>query len=68
MIEYWYRALEEEFGVVLTTDNPELLKAKLYAARAEEGDPALAGVSILLIEGELWLIKQEPANTALQEM
>jgi len=59
----WYSALAAPYGIVVETDNPEALKARLYAARAESQDPDLANISIKTSPfnpSQLWLIKRQP--------
>lgn len=59
-IEYWYQALAMERGVVLKTDNPKLLIAKLYAARKAAMDPDLDALSIVLAplsHDQVWIIR-----------
>lgn len=44
-LSYWlYAALNSEHGIIISTDNIELTKAKLYAERKK--DPDLARISI----------------------
>lgn len=60
MLDFWYAALRSAHGIVLRTDDPERAKARLYAARAEAGDPALESISICLPRpGELWLVRTD---------
>lgn len=60
LIEYLYKALNSEHGVVISTDNPDLLRQKLYAAR--KTDPDLAAISISTSRTnpseELWLVNR----------
>lgn len=59
--QIWYSALASPLGVVVETDNPERLKAKLYAYRAETQDPALHDISIKTSpfnSSQLWLVKR----------
>lgn len=59
----WYSALAEPYGLVVETDNPERLKARLYAARADAMDPSLEDISIKTSPfnpSQLWLIKRRP--------
>ena len=58
-LEYFHRALKEEIGVALRTDNKRGLKAKLYAVREAAGDPALDEIIIFDPDGdEIWLCKK----------
>lgn len=61
---FWYRALESELGIIINTDNIELAKQRLYQARALEGNPALNVLSLLDVDGQLWIINVEKANEA----
>lgn len=57
---FLYAALNAKYGVIVRTDNVELLKAKLYAERKK--DPDLACISIATSrtcpESELLLVKR----------
>lgn len=60
MIDLLYNALRTEYGIIVPTNSPERLRAKLYELRRR--DPAL---SILTFKpsptnpgGELWIIKR----------
>ena len=46
LIDYLYQALNSKFGIIIQTDNPELLRQKLYAERKK--DPDLARISITI--------------------
>lgn len=66
-IEYWYQALAMERGVVLKTDNPKLLVAKLYAARKAAMDPDLEVLSIVLsplASDQVWIIRNGSAQSS----
>lgn len=60
-LSFWYEALSAEFGIIISTNNPEALRQALYKARREAGDPALDHMSIrispLLPEEEVWIVK-----------
>lgn len=64
MLDLWYNALHSQFGIVIQTDNPSLVKQKLYRARSESGDLALGEISIcaspLNPSTEIWLVKKKP--------
>lgn len=45
-IEYWYLAVNSQYGIRLETNNPKNLMNRLYAVRAEIQDPALAEFSL----------------------
>lgn len=68
-VEFWYEALRAEFGVVIETNNRDLFRQRLYAARRAAQDDDLEGISILwspLNRVHLWLAKTEklPDDTA----
>jgi hypothetical protein len=57
-----YQALAEPVGLLLRATDPERARQRLYKARSELGDPALARLQIRispLDEGELVLVKGE---------
>lgn len=60
LIHYLYQALNSEFGIVLTTLDPERLRQRLYTERKK--DPDLACISINISrtspETEVWLVKK----------
>lgn len=60
LIDYLYRALNSEHGIVVETSDPERLRQKLYAERKK--DPDLAKISINISrtqpESQLWLVKR----------
>lgn len=61
-LEYWFQARKEQVGIILLTDNRELLMNRLYAARAEYHKTypnELDGLSICLSptsDQELWIV------------
>lgn len=60
-LHLWYAALNAEFGVVLETDNPDLLRQYLYRARKSVEDPELMNISVAISPAEpnqVWLIKR----------
>ena len=61
-LEFLYRALEAEVGIVISTSDPDRLQQKLYAARNNHADPALAELSItpsrLDPKNELWVVRK----------
>jgi hypothetical protein len=62
---YWYAALAARHGIVIETDNVQLLVGRLYTARREAADPDLDRVSILnspTTPGQVWLVKKGTAN------
>lgn len=58
-----YRALRSEHGIKIKTDNPALLRAKLYAERRE--DPSLMRLRLFISPkdpNEVWLVKDRRAK------
>jgi hypothetical protein len=59
-LEIWYVAISKPLGVVVTTPDIAIAKAKLYKARANAQDPSLMGVQIRTSpaspQTELWLL------------
>ena len=43
-----YQALNQPFGLVLRTNDPQRLRQRFYSARAQAQDPQLDGIQILL--------------------
>jgi len=64
LLEILYDALRSRFGVIVTTSNPEVCKAKLYALRRE--NPEFACLSFLVSPTDpgssFWIIKKEPTD------
>lgn len=63
LLELLYEALRTERGVVVETDNVELLRQKLYRLRSQ--DPDFAKLSFLTspINGaDLWIVKTEVSD------
>lgn len=62
-LNLWYEALGSALGVVIQTDNPEKLRAKLYRLREQANDPMLASISIVISptnpESHVWLVKRK---------
>jgi hypothetical protein len=61
--ELWYEALGSEVGVVITTNDIDLTRQKLYAIRKELNDPDLDCIAIQLSpvnpDKDLWLVKRK---------
>lgn len=64
MIDLLYNALRTEYGLIVPTNSPERLRAKLYELRRRDPD-----LSVLTFKpsptdpsGELWIIKREPVD------
>jgi len=58
-----YEALGSPLGVVIQTDNPEGLRAKLYRLRDQTDDPMLKEISIVISPSmptsQVWLVKRK---------
>lgn len=65
LLKLLYKAYRAEFGIIVATDNPELLRQRLYKLR--KGDPDLATLSILtspLNAKDLWIAhERRPTET-----
>ena len=63
-VEFLYRALDAEVGIAISTNDPDRLQAKLYAARRATPDPKLAELSITPSRTapgkELWVVRKTP--------
>jgi hypothetical protein len=60
MLEFWYRALAADSGIILVTSDRDALRQRLYAARRASGDADLDGLSLVLSptdDNQLWIIK-----------
>jgi hypothetical protein len=59
-----YEALGTPLGVVVQTDNPEKLRAKLYRLRDGADDPMLKELSIVISptmpQSQVWIVKRKP--------
>lgn len=66
IVEHLYRALEAPIGIVVRSNNPELLRMKLYAARRDAMNPEFEALTIALSRSnpttELWICKKAPTN------
>jgi hypothetical protein len=62
-INLLYEALGSPLGVVIQTDNPEGLRAKLYRLRDQADDPMLKEISIVISPSmpasQVWLVKRK---------
>lgn len=58
-----YEALGTPLGVVVQTDNPEKLRAKLYRLRETCDDPMLKELSIVISptmpQSQVWIVKRK---------
>jgi hypothetical protein len=59
-----YEALGTPLGVVVQTDNPEKLRAKLYRLRDGANDPMLKELSFVISptmpQSQVWIVKRTP--------
>lgn len=59
LAELLYRALEAQYGVVVTTPDPNRLRQKLYPIRKAQPDfECLAFIISPINNQDLWIIKQ----------
>lgn len=66
-LEILYDALREPLGVVVETEDPERLRAKLYALRRErqDQDPNLRALAFLISPtnpGHVWILRRSASN------
>lgn len=63
------RASESELGISVTTNNPQLLRNRLYAERKKY--PEFGGLSFIQPpinpESTIWIIKKEARNGAAED-
>lgn len=64
LLEYWYRALRNPPGWKITTSDPNRLRTKLYKARTEANDEALAPLRLTIPAegGAVWIIHRDLPN------
>lgn len=64
MIEFFYAALNSPLGIIISTDDPDRCRQKLYAARRAAADPALDGVAVTIpaTPNEVWLVKKDSSD------
>lgn len=62
LVPLLYEALAADYGIVVVTNNPEQLRAKLYPLRKQ--DPDLEVLSFVISPAnpaaELWIVKRGP--------
>ena len=70
-VEFLYRALEAQIGIVVKTSDPKLLQQKLYSARRELQNPDFEALTFALSrtkpETELWIVKKAKTNGSAQK-
>ena len=56
-----YEALASDLGLIVATNNPQNLRAKLYAARRADADLECLSIHLSPANptGELWIVKRE---------
>lgn len=60
LLPLWYKALDEELGIAIKTDDRRHIVTVLYEARQREANPALEALMIAQPPGdEVWLVKKE---------
>lgn len=59
-----YEALASDFGLIVETNNPQNLRAKLYAARRADADLECLSVHLSPANptGALWIVKKEQTD------
>lgn len=66
-IELLYDALRSDLGIIVETNEPKILRAKMYAARKEADDPELDCLSLLESptnpDQDLWILKRPTGET-----
>lgn len=61
MLEFLYKALRSDKGVVIRTDNFDLTRAQLYKARSEAADKDLDCLSFVQSptdSSEIWIVRK----------
>ncbi len=61
-LEFLYEALGSPHGIVLQSENRDLLRAKLYKAKRDACDTALDVLALIpspTMADELWIVKKE---------
>lgn len=59
ILEYWYKALGQQVGIIILTSDTKRLMSQLYAARANANDSRLEALSICTSPtspNELWIV------------
>lgn len=59
LLEWWYKAASQQVGIILICSDPRRAMNRLYAARRNNPDPRIEGLSICLSPtsaDELWII------------
>lgn len=59
VLEYWYKALGQQVGIVIVSSDTKRLMSQLYVARREAQDPDLMKLSICTSPtspDELWIV------------
>ena len=63
VLPLWYRALEEEIGIAVATNDRRHLQGVLYEARQQSNDEKLQGFRLIMApppcDKEIWIIKIE---------
>lgn len=60
LLPLWYRALREEIGIAIPTNDKRHLSVQLYKARDQSGDAALQRIILFQPNvDEVWLCKKE---------
>ena len=70
LLECLYTALQQDLGLLLESDDPERLRQKLYATRADADDAALDVLTFstnAALPNKLLIIRRPDAETAPRE-
>lgn len=66
LVEFLHRALAAEIGIVVRTNDTDLLRNRLYAARRQAQNPDFESLSLMFSRSapktELWIVKKAAPN------
>ena len=61
-LELWYAALRASIGIVVSTNDPERFRQRMYQVRREAQDESLQALSLIISptspESEVWVAKR----------
>lgn len=68
LVELLHRALQEPLGIIVSTNDPERLRVRLYEARRTALNPAFEVFSFVPSRinptSELWILKKIPSTSS----
>lgn len=67
-VQLLYQALASKWGIIVESEDPPSARSQFYAARKKHNDPALARVSVTILEDQpnrLYLVKCPDEKTNL---